>query len=65
MCCFCREVDRVETLVAAGTFHAKKKSTDEPCNRTYEDFATVLENDGLLQDLSRGDIASNEMFYRS
>ena len=22
MCCFCREVDRVENLVAAGTFHA-------------------------------------------
>ena len=29
MCCFCREVDRVENLVAAGTFHAKKKSTDK------------------------------------
>ena len=26
-------------------------------------MATVLENDGLLQALSRGDRTSNEMFY--
>ena len=26
-------------------------------------MATLLENDELLQDISRGDIASNEMFY--
>ena len=29
ICWFCREVDRVENLVAAGTFYAKKTSTDK------------------------------------
>ena len=58
-------MDRVENLVAAGTFHAKKKSMDKKhvieLTKTWLEMATVLENDGLLQDLSRGDIASNEV----
>ena len=54
MCCFSREVDRVENLVAAGRFHAKKKSTDKKrvieLTKTWLKVVTVLENGGLLQD---------------
>ena len=62
--CFCREVDKEENLVAAGTFHAKKKTTDKKhvseLSKTWGEMAKVLERDELLQDLARGDIASNE-----
>ena len=67
ICCFCREVDKEENLVAAGTFHAKKKTTDKKhvseLSKTWVKMAKVLERDELLQDLARSDIASNELYY--
>ena len=67
VCCFCKCVDKQETLVAAGTLCAKETKTqiDHVKNITVNwiEIAKVLQDENLLIQLSQGDVTSNEMFY--
>ena len=49
ICCFCRQVDESDNLVAACTFHAKKESTDKKhvsdLTKTWIEMASLLHND--------------------
>ena len=66
-CCFCRETDAEENLIAAGTLHASKTKAGathvKTLTETWIEMTKCLEDEYLLVMLAHGDIASNELFY--
>ena len=67
MCCICLKIDRVESLTAAGTYHASTQKTDslhvQNLTQKWKIMAAATNNNKLLQKLAFGDVTSNELFY--
>ena len=65
--CFCLNLDVLENLTAAGTFHVSTKKTDslhvQNLTQKWKKMAAVTNNNELLRKLAFDDVTSNELFY--
>ena len=68
-CAICNNEDTSENLHAAGSFHATNKDVNrthnEELTRKWKEMALTVGNTSLLNLLSSGDLASNEIYYHS